>query len=148
MTETEANPSSGSSGRGDMQRPLGADGGLFGETSSIPSVGIARHRSTRSVESVECYLAWLAHRRSQFLTAPPNSTECISIAKKLGRSSVEVYDGIMWHWGMETSSKLGEWHKQNRLQVLGEDPVFDEDNKGRWQAWLEDGRNEMKARLG
>jgi hypothetical protein len=38
----------------------------------------------------------------------------------------------------------GDWYKQNRLNVLGEDPRFDEEKIGWWQAWLKEGRDLKK----
>ena len=90
--------------------------------------------------SVRSYLAWLHHRQTRFPTVAPNSSECVLIANNVGRHPAIVYDEVLYHWGFETDSNWGEWYKQNRLKVLGEDPRFDEEVMGRWQAWLKEGR--------
>jgi hypothetical protein len=95
-------------------------------------------------QSVQSYLAWLHHRRTRYPTVVPNSSECVLIAKKLDRLPAHVYDEILYHWGFETSSVWGDWYKQNRLNVLGEDPRFDEEKIGWWQAWLKEGRDLKK----
>jgi hypothetical protein len=109
------------------------------------SVAIAPSQSVPQKQSAKSYLAWLHHRQTRFPTAAPNSSECIAIAKKLGRLHVHVYDEIVYHWGLETSSEWGGWYKENRQEALGEDPRFDEETMGMWKAWLKEGRELKRA---
>jgi hypothetical protein len=104
-----------------------------------PSAHVAKDQSVRS------YLAWLHHRQTRFPIAVPNRSECVMIAKKLGRPPGYVYDEILYRWGFETDSRWGKWYKQNRLLVLGKDPKFGEEIVGKWEAWLQEGRD-LKAR--
>jgi hypothetical protein len=101
-----------------------------------------RRRSSRAHEkqSAKSYLAWLHHRQTRFPTAAPNSAECILIAAKLEMPAAQVYEDVLFRWGFETDSKFGAWHRQNRWKVLGEDPRFDEEVMGKWEAWLKQGR--------
>jgi hypothetical protein len=92
-------------------------------------------------QSAQSYLAWLHHRQSRFPTAAPNSSKCIVLAEKLGMLSVQIYDDVLCRRGFETDSRFGEWYRQNRLGVLGEDPRFDDEVMGRWEAWLKHGRD-------
>jgi hypothetical protein len=82
-------------------------------------------------QSVQSYLAWLHQRQTRFPIAKPNYSECVALGKRLGRPALHVCDEIMYRWGLETDSRSGDWYKQNRLQVLGEDPRFDEERIGK-----------------
>lgn len=87
-----------------------------------------------SAQSAAAYLAWLRERQTRWPTVCPNRSECVVIATRLSRSKerVKVFDEILFHWLLETDSRRGSWYKGNRLQVLGEDPVFDEVGLGSW----------------
>jgi hypothetical protein len=104
-----------------------------------PAIDSTTHVAQDS--SVQSYLAWLLQRQTRFPIAKPNYSECAALAEKLGRSLGCVYDEIMSRWGLETDSKWGDWYKQNRLQVLGQDPRFDDETMGKWEAWLKQGRD-------
>ncbi|KAF1844982.1 uncharacterized protein K460DRAFT_416321 [Cucurbitaria berberidis CBS 394.84] len=91
-------------------------------------------------QAAQSYLAWLYQRQTRSPTAQPVYPECIAIGKRLGRPPHKVYDEVLYHWGLETDSRHGEWHRQNRLKVLGEDPRFDEERMGFWNAWMKRGR--------
>lgn len=95
--------------------------------------------------SAASYLAWLHHRQVRFPTAMPNSSECVLLAKKMGRSSASVYEDALYHWGLETDSRRGNCCKQNRLHLLGKDPVFESEHMGTWGAWLRQGKDEMEG---
>jgi hypothetical protein len=41
-----------------------------------------------------------------------------------------VYDEVLFHWGLETDSRFGEWYRELGLEVLGEDPLFDKNLSG------------------
>jgi hypothetical protein len=84
-----------------------------------PSIVSTAHVAKGS--SVQSYLAWLFRRRTRFPITKPNNSECVALVEKLGISVGYVHDEIMYHWGLETDSKWGDWYKQNRLQALGED---------------------------
>lgn len=99
-----------------------------------------------SPERAQAYLAWLQHRLERSPTVPPNRPECVRVAKKLGRPSPAVHDDVLHYWGLETDSRRGEWFRQNRLHTLGEDPRFDSENMGFWEAWLKQGRDEMEKK--
>ncbi|KAF1937387.1 hypothetical protein EJ02DRAFT_458773 [Clathrospora elynae] len=86
-------------------------------------------------KSAISYLAWLQQRQKRFPTAHPHYPECIAIGKRLSRSPHYVYEDVLYHWGLETDSVYGAWHRQHRLQVLGEDPCPDEETVGLWAAW-------------
>jgi hypothetical protein len=104
-------------------------------------VGVTRqNQSSREAQSAQSYFAWLRHRQTRFPTVPPYLSEAILIARTLGKPSALFYDHIRYHWGLETDSRRGAWYKQNRLEVLGEDPRFDEEVMGTREAWLEQGR--------
>jgi hypothetical protein len=111
-----------------------------------PKYGSTEEFRVREKRSVQSYLAWLQHRQTRFPTAPPNSSEIILIAEQLNRPEATVYDDILYRWGFETNSKCGAWYKQNRLTVLGEDPRFDEDTMGKWEAWVKEGRDMLAER--
>jgi hypothetical protein len=51
----------------------------------------------------------------------------------------------LYHWNLEAHSLEGEWYRTHRLEFLGEDPRFDEETMGRWEAWLKAGREGMMA---
>ncbi|KAH8700064.1 hypothetical protein GQ44DRAFT_786201 [Phaeosphaeriaceae sp. PMI808] len=87
-------------------------------------------------QAVQSYLAWLHLRQVRFPTVAPNSCECAMIARKFGNHPTKVYDEVLYHWGLETGSKDGEWYRRNRVKVLGQDPSFDSDTLGWWEAWL------------
>jgi hypothetical protein len=71
------------------------------------------------------YLAWLRKRKVRFPNAFPRHAECIVLGEHFGRPARMVYDEILFHWGLETDSKFGKWHREHRLVVLGEDPLFE-----------------------
>jgi hypothetical protein len=72
------------------------------------------------------YLAWLHQRGVRFPDAYPRFAECIALGKQFGRIPRLVYDEVLFHWGLETDSKFGKWYRENRLEVLGDDPIFGE----------------------
>jgi hypothetical protein len=146
MTGTEAPPSSGNHITTGLRQPQHSSGVLAGMGAGVQSLGPRRPQSVRPVQSAQSYLAWLRRRRVRFPSVPPNASECALIAKELGRHRSELYDEVLWHWGLETDSKWGDWHKQNRLKVLGEDPRFDDEKMGRWQSWLKEGRDAMEMK--
>jgi len=111
-----------------------------------PKYGSTKEFRLREERSVQSYLAWLQHRQTRFPTTPPNSSEVILVAEKLNRSEAKVYDEILYRWGLETNSKCGAWYRQNRLTVLGEDPRFDEETMGQWEAWVKEGRDILAGR--
>tara|TARA_R110002003_G_scaffold284_5_gene18290 strand:+ start:4694 stop:6379 length:1686 start_codon:yes stop_codon:yes gene_type:complete len=146
MTGTEAPPSSGNHITTGLRQPQHSSGVLAGMGAGVQSLGPRRPQSVRPAQSAQSYLAWLRRRRVRFPSVPPNASECALIAKELGRHRSELYDEVLWHWGLETDSKWGDWHKQNRLKVLGEDPRFDDEKMGRWQSWLKEGRDAMEMK--
>jgi hypothetical protein len=73
------------------------------------------------------YLAWLQQRKVRFPKVHPHYAECIAPGKRFGRAPRLVYDEVLFHWGLETDSRFGEWHREHRLEILGEDPLFGED---------------------
>ena len=79
-----------------------------------------------SAQSAASYLAWLRQRDTRWPTVWPNFPECVAIGKKLGKPTSKVFEEILYHWLLETDGRRGEWHKEHRLEVLGEDPLFDE----------------------
>jgi hypothetical protein len=91
------------------------------------------------------YLAWLHHRQERFPTAAPRYAEFVIIAQKLSRAPPRVFDDAMYHWGFETGERV-EWYKQNRLELLGEDPRFDEEKMGKFGAWMKVGRDEKERK--
>jgi hypothetical protein len=97
-------------------------------------------------DTAQSYLAWLNQRQTRFPIAAPNYSECVSIAGKLERPPGYVYDEILHHWGFETDSRWGEWYRQNRSMVLGEDPRFDDETMGKWEAWLKEGWDLMSKK--
>jgi hypothetical protein len=76
--------------------------------------------------TARCFLAWLRSRGKRFPTVPPNTSECAGLGLKLGVPKWRVYDVVLRHYLLETDSRRGQWHKEHRMQFLGEDPVFDE----------------------
>jgi hypothetical protein len=114
------------------------------ETEPPANIAVAPFQSVPQKQSARSYLAWLHQRQTRFPTAAPNSSECIAIAKKLERLHAHVYDEILYHWGLETSSEWGGWYKKNRQQALGEDPRFDEETMGKWEAWLKEDKELKK----
>jgi len=114
--------------------------------SSLASSATASSSHFPKGQSARSYLAWVHHRQTRFPTAAPNYAECILVAKKLGRHPAKVFDEVIYHWGFETGNERSEWYKQNRLELLGEDPRFDEETIGSWQAWLKEGRDEKTRR--
>jgi hypothetical protein len=77
--------------------------------------------------SAMSYLAWLQQRKVRFPKVHPHYAECIALGNRFGRAPRLVYDEVLFHWGLETDSKFGEWHRKHRLEILGEDPLFGED---------------------
>ncbi|KAL5113673.1 hypothetical protein ACEQ8H_008460 [Pleosporales sp. CAS-2024a] len=102
-----------------------------------PEVRLSEERSA------EAYLAWLHHRQQRFPTVAPNYPDAIIISKKLGIPAAQVLDDIVYRWLLETDGNQGEWYRNNRLKVLGEDPRFDEETMGKWEAWLKKGRHAL-----
>jgi hypothetical protein len=114
-------------------------------SANLPSP-VSRPSHSAKQESARSYLAWLHHRQTRFPTVVPNYSECILIAEKLDKHPAKVFDEALYHWGFENSGAGSEWYRQNRLTVLGEDPRFDSDGMGRWDAWLQQGRGQLKRK--
>jgi len=108
---------------------------------ATPSTAISPTTLT-SADSARSYLAWLHHRQTRFPNVEPKRAEFAIIAERLGRVRHHVFQEAMYHWGLETGNDRSEWYKQNRLEVLGEDPRFDEETMGWWAAWVKKGMNE------
>jgi hypothetical protein len=79
-----------------------------------------------SKTSALSYLAWLQQRKVRFPRVHPHCAEFIALGKRSGRAPRLVYDEVLFHWGLETDSEFGEWHREHRLDILGEDPLFGE----------------------
>jgi hypothetical protein len=92
----------------------------------IATVTSPLQNESKQALSARCYLAWLHNRRKRFPTVPPNSSECAGLATKLELPKWKVYDEVLRHYLLETDSRRGQWHKERRLELLGEDPVFEE----------------------
>jgi hypothetical protein len=111
--------------------------------STNPSSPVSRPSHFAKRESARSYLAWLHHRQTRFPTVAPNYSECMLLAQKLGKHPAKIFDEALYHWGFENGN---EWYRENRLAVLGEDPRFDSDGMGRWDAWLQQGRGQLKRK--
>ncbi|KAH9882190.1 hypothetical protein J1614_001362 [Plenodomus biglobosus] len=94
-------------------------------TKAGPSEGYAIP-SKVTAQSASSYLAWLALRKVRWPKVPPFYGECVTIGKKLHRPTPGVFDEVLYHWLLETNSQRGDWHKSQRLRILGEDPLLDE----------------------
>lgn len=126
--------------------PYPAVTGQMKEQAHAKALRISADERAARPERAQAYLAWLQHRQARFPTVRPNFSECVLVAKKLGRPSVGVHEDVLHYWSLETDSRRGEWYKQNRLHTLGEDPRFDSEHMSMWKAWLKQGRDEMERK--
>jgi hypothetical protein len=103
------------------QSPQNPKAWIFGELAS------ARHG----------YLYWLDSRQTANPKAPPTVAEAKLLASRIGRRAKHVLKEIEKCWYLEQGSG-GRRYRENRMEYLGEDPTYTEDEERRsWRSmWV------------
>jgi hypothetical protein len=73
----------------------------------LPTIERDHTASTSAIS----YLAWLQKRKVRLPKVHLQYAECIAPGERLGRAPRLVYDEVLFHWGLETDSRFGEWHR-------------------------------------